>query len=272
MWWLLAAEWLKQVKLTTARSLLAVVWGLSAVIISVQIFAHGTHQLVLLDSFGFAGGLQGWSYFWAGVCAFVPPVIVAWGSGFEQSSDTWKTILVRHPRRWPFVVAKLLIAFAWIFGLAAGSLAIWLAGALLAEAIYGAQAPFVSPGGFSGPLRALFSAAQAVLLFPLIQFIALRSRSHATLYGTVVGIAFPLACRTVAGHWKTFDRLNPLGATEALFHALRGTPADAVWLSETLGEQWPLGAIGAVFGLWFLLPLAASLWTFGRKDILSEVS
>jgi ABC-type transport system involved in multi-copper enzyme maturation permease subunit len=272
MHWILAAEWLKQVKLNTARSLVVVVWCLSAVIISVQIFAHATGHMPLLDNFGIAGGLHGWSYFWVGVCSFVPPVFAAWGSGLEQSFDTWKTVLVRHPRRWPFVVAKLGTAFVWTLLLSAGSLLIWLTFARIAEAFFGAAAPFEGPGGFSAALRATLSAAQALLLFPFIQFVALRSRSNATLYATVAGIGFPLACRTLAGQWKWFDRISPLSVTEALFRALRAAPFDAVWLTKTVGEDWPRAALVIVLIFWFVLPLVASLVSFEHKDIVSEVS
>jgi ABC-type transport system involved in multi-copper enzyme maturation permease subunit len=268
----LVAELLKQARLTPARWLVASVWAVSAMILIMQGVIQSTGQMALRDVLGWAGGLNAWTSFWGAVCVFVPPAIAAWGSGFEQSQDTWKTVLVRHGQRWPFVISKLVVAIGWVIVLGLGSAVIWLILAVVLGAVLGSAAPFVAPGSFTPPVRMLSATVQVVLLFPLIQFVALRSRGNGTLAATIVGITFPLACRMVAGTSRTFDRLTPVTANDALLHQLRNTTDDQAWLKAAVGDGWPLAGSVLVLLGWFVVPLALSLWSFERKDIVSEVA
>ncbi len=264
---ILLAEVLKQGKLPTARLLVAGVWGVGVTIVLVMGLAHASGQMSLQSLFGLNGGLAAWNAYWSVVCAFVPPALAAWGSGFEQAFDTWKTVLVRHGRRWPFVIAKRLVAFGWVALLGLGSVTLWLLMACLLGVIFGSVSN-VDSAGVPGPAaQGLATTVKTACFIPLVQWVALRSRGNGTLSGTLVGIAVPLSCRVIAGAWPAFDRLTPDLAVDAIVHQLRHDAAAALWLNRTGFELLPAAVPNLILLAWVLIPLGASLWFFERKDI-----
>ena len=76
----------------------------------------------------------------------------------------------------------------------------------------------------------------------------------------------------VAGKWRTFDLLVPGAAPEALVRHLRGSVEDRAWLEKMFGEGWSPTVTALVLVAWLVLPLAFSVFTFERKDVVSELA
>ncbi len=271
MWRVLQAEALKQLRLPLARTLTVGVWAVGAMIAVIQGLTHATKEMDLRDLFGASGGFHAWRFYSAAFGFFAPALVAAWGVGFEQSQDTWKTVLVRHGTRWPFVIAKLLVAVGWVLAMAVGSALIWVAIATVLGQVFGTKPPF-EPAGSLTPLGDLAAQALGVLaLMPFAQAVALRSRGNGTAVGATATLGLALGARMIAGTSRTFDRLAPIAAPEALVRHLRGSGEDLHWLETTLGADWSATASALVLVAWLVLPLLFSLVTFERKDVVSEL-
>jgi ABC-type transport system involved in multi-copper enzyme maturation permease subunit len=225
----------------------------------------------LTDLFGASGGFHAWRFYFVAFSFFAPALVTAWGVGFEQSQDTWKTVLVRHGTRWPFVVSKLAVAIGWVFAMAAGSLGLWVAIATVMGQVFGTRPPFEPAGSLSPLAEVAVEALGALALMPFAQAVALRSRGNGTAVGAIATLGFIIGARMISGTWRTFDRLVPIAAPEALFRHLRGSGDDQHWLETTLGAGWSATASGLVLIAWLVLPLVYSLVTFERKDVVSEL-
>jgi ABC-type transport system involved in multi-copper enzyme maturation permease subunit len=271
MWRVLQAEVLKQLRLPLARTLTVGVWAVGAMIAVIQGLTHATKQLDLRDLFGATGGFHAWSFYWAAVTFFAPGLVAAWGVGFEQSQDTWKTVLVRHGTRWPFVVAKLKVAVGWVLAMGLGSGALWVAIAALMGQVFGTRPPFEPAGALSSTAEVLVQSLAAITLMPFAQAIALRSRGNGTAVGAIAALGVSMACRMLSGTWRALDRLSPVTAPEAVVRFARGSVEDRQWLDALLGADWSAWASALVIVAWVVVPLTFSLVTFERKDVVSEL-
>jgi ABC-type transport system involved in multi-copper enzyme maturation permease subunit len=261
------AEVLKQLRTGPARWITLGSLAAGTVVVGIIGGVQGFEVTAVWSLLGWPGGLTLWATLWSLLCFFAPASIAAWGTGVEQSHDTWKTLLVRRGARWPFLVAKLVVALGWLLVLLAGSAVLWLGLAVLLGRVLG---PFPALQFDPEPLAQVSAEVlHAVVLLPLIQLVVLRSRSGGTLWGTLAGICFPMAARMLGGSWERFNQFTPLANAKALTLRLADTPL-ALEAANTLVGTWPPLASALVLVMWFVVPLALTLTFFERKDVLTE--
>lgn len=264
------AELRKQRGLAFARSaLILVLLGGVAVILAIAgLDASGVLQTRQL--LGWPSVIELWVSLSHGVVFFLVPSLAAWGVGLEQTHDTWKMVLTRRSPRRVVLFAKIAMTLSWLAVYLALSFVAWVGlGSLL-----GLLLPLQQTVQLRHELLGLAqSLIHSVALVPGVTFVALRARSNGTLLGTLVGILGPMAIQlTELWGWVNFNRLMPLFTAEALVLRLSDTAEATVRADALVGPSWGVAQCGLVLITWVLAPLAAAIWHFERKDILTELA
>lgn len=268
---LLIAEWRKQRGLVFARSIFAVVLLGGAMVILVMAGLDAAHVIATRQSFGWLPGIQLWTGLISGFLSFVPLTFIAWGTGLEQSHDTWKMVLTRHSPRRGVLLAKLAVGLGWLGLLLVSTFVLWTS---LATAL-GWALPMEQPGD---PLElsphlytVLGSVLRVICLAPAIMLVTLLARSNGTLMGSLTGVLGPMAVSMTA-LWQepALNRLTPVFTAEALVLRLSDTAGSGEIADRIVGASFGPVSCALVLLAWIVLPLAGALWHFERRDVLSE--
>ncbi|MDP2274450.1 MAG: hypothetical protein Q8N23_20375 [Archangium sp.] len=267
---LFVAEWRKQRGLVFARSMLAVVVLGGAMVIFVMAGLDAGDVISTRQSFGWLPGVQLWAGLLSGILAFVPLTFVAWGTGLEQSHDTWKMVLTRHSPRRDVLFAKLLVAGLWLVLLLASTFVVWSG---LATALGWVLPVPPDPTIELSPhlYQVLGSVLRVISLAPSIMLLTLLARSNGTLVGSLTGVLAPLAVNLTA-LWQepSLNRLTPVFTSDALVLRLSEAPGAAEAADRLVGASFGSLACVMVLLAWLVLPLVGAFWHFERRDVLSE--
>ncbi len=268
---LLVAEWRKQRGLVFARSMLAVVLLGGAMVILVMAGLDAGDVIATRQSFGWLPGVQLWSGMMSGLLAFLPLTFTAWGTGLEQSHDTWKMVLTRHSPRRNVLFAKLAVGWLWLALLLLSTFGAWSGLATVLGSLLPMETA-VAPIDLSPHLYRVFgSVLRVISLAPAIMLLTLLARSNGTLVGSLAGVLGPLAVNMTA-LWQepALNRLTPVFTSDALVLRLSEAPGAAEAADQLVGASFGSWACALVLLAWWVFPIAGAIWHFERRDVLSE--
>ncbi len=262
---LLAAELLKVCKSPFLRGVLFLFFALPLVVTLIVAFATED-----------AGGLR-WPMSAVNaaqsavvVTTLLPPLLMAWLFGLEQSNDTWKVLLVRAPRRAPFLLAKLVVAAVIFLAHLTVALLLWVVVYEVVGLVFHTRQLVLEPGSlaafdFDVERRGSFAMLLAGVLgaFPAFA-VALLAAVLVPKNATVVGTVAPLTLSLGVG-------ILDVGDT-AFFWTRAGHVLAARLLEVPLvGTDVGVSAVDAVVVLvgWVVVPVAVALFIFVRRDVES---
>jgi hypothetical protein len=192
----------------------------------------------------------------------VPPTMLAWLVGVEQTGDTWKLILARRPTRVGFLIAKAVVVAVTFVVFSVGGVVLWLG----AHEVVGVMLGQV-PGAGAGVVveRAMVTVVGACFGAAILSSLALLYAVLVPRNGTVAGSVGALLTFMVAGIVDA-PGSAPLVFVRPVFWA-------GAWVLDAELEPG-LAALDPtrcwlVLAFWLVVPVTVALAVFARRDVES---
>jgi ABC-type transport system involved in multi-copper enzyme maturation permease subunit len=263
---LVVAELVKCARAPFVRGLFAVAWFAVTIVLALYDVNQAQSKALL---YPVSLNLASSSLVFLG--HLVPPIFFAWLFGHEASADTWKTILVRRPRRLPFLTAKVVVGAVVVLAAA-------VVGALLQIGVFeltglATGAPRFVDETARWTADAIDNVVQAVVATAVACSFAGAAAMIARSNGTIIGFVAAYVLQMVGG----FLFPDPSAPEAALMFTHRAThlasACSGVALAEFDAPLARLSVVGdvVVVGAWCVLPLALAAVIFSRRDLVSSV-
>ncbi|MDP2343227.1 MAG: ABC transporter permease [Deltaproteobacteria bacterium] len=196
------------------------------------------------------------------VAFVVPPTMLAWLVGVEQTGDTWKLVLARRPTRIGFLIAKVVVVVGVFVIFSPLCIAFWLAAHEALGVVLG-QVPSVGAGVVVE--RAMVTVVGALFGAMILGSLALLYAVLVPKNGTVAGSVGALLTFMTAGIVDSADA-PPLVFVRPIFWA--GAQVLDAQVPPELATLDPTRAC-VVLAVWTLAPAAIALAVFARRDVES---
>jgi hypothetical protein len=265
---LMAAEWLKVRRRPAFIILFLCIGGAGLFVVPILtlLAVRGSYLdearmgLVFPESLAMSAAL-------IGNVSLIPLIIFsATLAGAEYTGDTWKTLIPRRARRYPFFLAKLFVILITAVVVPLIAVALWTSAGFIGASVAGLPQGALTVPPVEHALRSL--AAQGVLwmfMIPASLFGAFVGRS--IVGGVLSGLLLLPAVQIFGFLGDSVQRWLPEIHAGHISGAIRGDPGAIAHARDILGGEWPLTGSIAVYGAYVLLLLAIAAITFERRDL-----